>query len=320
MKLLIFVLLGIGMTLTSSAQELRIKSCTLVANDLSASVNEVKDLNGEACVLVKIPFPVPCVHFIGDGLIETQYKNSEYWVYISSRLTEFTMKVNGYDDMQVRLLDYGSGEFKAKQTYSLQLDIPNSFVDVFCNKSTVEELLDIASNECMTEEQSFVLYLKTAMRGNSEGQYKTGICYECGIGISRNIDKAIFWYKKAFAQGSVDAALSLAMIFIDNEKMDFPMGIKLLEYCAEKGNHDAEVILGEFYLLGIGVNAESKKACKLYENAAKGGSVEGAVSLGEYLEFERQDVKTAISWYKKAAAANNEDAIEHLKRLGQWKE
>ena len=54
MNRILFFIFSLFLSLGTFAQELNVKSSTLASNDLSASVNEVKDLNGEACALVKV--------------------------------------------------------------------------------------------------------------------------------------------------------------------------------------------------------------------------------------------------------------------------
>ncbi|PKK62195.1 kinase-like protein [Rhizophagus irregularis] len=52
---------------------------------------------------------------------------------------------------------------------------------------------------------SFELYQKAADLGNSSAQYNLAIMYENGEVTVKNIDKAIYWYKKSAGQGDQDA-------------------------------------------------------------------------------------------------------------------
>jgi hypothetical protein len=53
------------------------------ANDLSASTYERKDLNGQACALVKVQLAAYGAKFEGNVIGEVAYKTGEYWVYMT---------------------------------------------------------------------------------------------------------------------------------------------------------------------------------------------------------------------------------------------
>lgn len=44
-------------------------------------------------------------------------------------------------------------------------------------------------------------YLRSAELGNPETQYKIATCYESGIGVKKDLDKALYWYQQAAEQG-----------------------------------------------------------------------------------------------------------------------
>ena len=51
------------------------------------------------------------------------------------------------------------------------------------------------------KQKAFELYQKAANLGHSFAQNNLALMYEDGDGIAKNIDQAIFWYKKAVEQG-----------------------------------------------------------------------------------------------------------------------
>ncbi|EXX73868.1 hypothetical protein RirG_056420 [Rhizophagus irregularis DAOM 197198w] len=58
---------------------------------------------------------------------------------------------------------------------------------------------------CYKNGFAFELYQKAADLGNSLAQYNLATMYEYEEGIIKNIDKAIYWYKKSAEQGVQEA-------------------------------------------------------------------------------------------------------------------
>ena len=56
MKRIVYLIFCLLVCLGSSAQELKVKSFSLVATDISAQTQPRKDLNDEPCALVKVQF------------------------------------------------------------------------------------------------------------------------------------------------------------------------------------------------------------------------------------------------------------------------
>lgn len=53
-------------------------------------------------------------------------------------------------------------------------------------------------------------YQEEAELGNVKAQFKLAWCYEKGVGVKRDVDAAVRWYRKAAAQG--DAAAQTALV------------------------------------------------------------------------------------------------------------
>jgi len=77
---------------------------------------------------------------------------------------------------------------------------------------------------------------------------------------------------------------------------------------AQSGDLDAQTLLGEMYLDGIGVSENYEKAFKWLSSAAQKGDSQAAYLLGNMYEnglYVREDVTKAVAWYKKAAAGGD---------------
>ncbi len=73
---------------------------------------------------------------------------------------------------------------------------------------------------------------------------------------------------------------------------------------AKNGDIDAQTLLGEMYLDGIGVERDSQKAFYWLVRAAKQKDAQAEYLLGYMYEhgiFVSEDITKAVSWYKKAA-------------------
>ena len=55
------------------------------------------------------------------------------------------------------------------------------------------------------ERKTFELYQKAANLGNDMAQFNLATMYEYGDGIKKDMNQAIYWYKKSAEQGDEDA-------------------------------------------------------------------------------------------------------------------
>ncbi|WP_010300534.1 tetratricopeptide repeat protein [Kurthia senegalensis] len=61
-------------------------------------------------------------------------------------------------------------------------------------------------------EEAFAFYMQAARGQDVEGEYNVGFCFEEGIGIEQNKEKAIYWLKRAALQGDDLAKQRLALL------------------------------------------------------------------------------------------------------------
>ena len=67
----------------------------------------------------------------------------------------------------------------------------------------------------VNENDDFVYDLSLATQGISVSQYNTGVNYSIGSGISKDLEKAVYWYQRAHEQGHSKAPFNIAIIYID---------------------------------------------------------------------------------------------------------
>lgn len=107
---------------------------------------------------------------------------------------------------------------------------------------------------------------KSAQEGYDEAMLDIGLRYDGDDELSEDLDQAMEWYQKAYAQhGSVagDAAILIAMIYErkDQEEKAFEWYSK----GAEEGSEDAMYFLAQSYEYGAGVQANREKAIEWYQ-------------------------------------------------------
>ncbi len=95
-------------------------------------------------------------------------------------------------------------------------------LQIVAEKGDIEAQLLCAKNA--TSERKLVdqcsWYYKAANLGNAEAQKQLGDCYFYGIGISENLDQAIYWYKKAVEQNYLEAQFELAELYFNKHKLE----------------------------------------------------------------------------------------------------
>ncbi len=116
---------------------------------------------------------------------------------------------------------------------------------------------------------AFSFYLKAAELNLPDAQFKTGYCYEKGLGTKTNLDEAISWYQKASDQGSVQAKVVLGDYYYQRHEYETAAG--LYKYAAETGVRRAQIGLADCYKLSQGVPRDYVEALKWLILAADQG-------------------------------------------------
>lgn len=129
MKRIFLIILACWMMLSvASAQKLTVESMALAGNDISASQYERKDLNGQACALVKVLLASPGAVFEGNVIGDVAYKTGEYWVYMTEGSKELRIKHPQAQPVQAVFKDYGVEKLTSKTTYTLSVLLPQAAV------------------------------------------------------------------------------------------------------------------------------------------------------------------------------------------------
>lgn len=139
-----------------------------------------------------------------------------------------------------------------------------------------------------------------AKSGDPIAQLKLAVAYDAGIGIERNIQKAITWYEKSAEQGNAEAQNSLGGIYQagDGVSQDSKEAVKWFAKAAEQNHPYAQNSLAIRYLSGQGVKKDIVKALYWYEESASNGNIYAFRNLGQIYSTGERVEKNYVEAYK----------------------
>ena len=170
-------------------------------------------------------------------------------------------------------LGYKKATIKLAETIPQQQGIIRE-AEVLLEKADLETFAGVISSD------SF--YQRVVEKGNGDAMYNLGRCYKKGLGVPKNIQKAIELYERAVELGNAAAMNNLGYCYNNGEGVtkDLEKAIELYERAAELGNARAMNNLGYCYYNGEGVTKDIQKAVELYERAVELGDAQAMFNLG----------------------------------------
>ena len=126
MKRSLFFIFGILLCLGIYSQELKVKSFTLAATDISAQTQPRKDLNDEPCALVKVQFVGDILDVEGNVIKPLVKKGNETWAYMTHGSQQMKVLTKDYLPIMVDFSNYGISQVGKNKTYVLVLIKPAS--------------------------------------------------------------------------------------------------------------------------------------------------------------------------------------------------
>ena len=96
-----------------------------------------------------------------------------------------------------------------------------------------------------------------------------------------NYTEAVKWFRKAAERGDADAQFMLGTFYENGEGVpqDYQEAVKWYRKAAEQGNADAQFLLGGLYATGQGVPQDDAEAVKWLRKAAEQGHAEAELML-----------------------------------------
>ncbi len=126
MKKLYLILLSVFALLnTAVAQKLSVESFVLAPTDITAQTEGRKDLNGDACALVKISFVGDVADVEGNVIKPLVKRNNETWAFMTQESRQMKVITKDYLPLMVTFGDYEIEKLQSNRTYVLTLTKPS---------------------------------------------------------------------------------------------------------------------------------------------------------------------------------------------------
>jgi len=156
-------------------------------------------------------------------------------------------------------------------------------------------------NSMKVTKKQFAEFTTQAEAGDLESQIKVADIYCFGWGVGEDKKKAIFWYKKAIDQGSVEALLNSEPCFTETLGYE---AVRFYRQLAENGNTEAQILLASLYEGGRCVPKNDAEAFRLRMQAAELNNGYACRLVGASLvsgDDVGKNVEEGIRWLLKVA-------------------
>jgi len=164
---------------------------------------------------------------------------------------------------------------------------------------------------------------QSAKLNNSRGQVEYGNCYKFGEGREQDVEKAVYWYKKAADSGETQGQFLLGALYLlhKNYKEYRKEGLDLVTKAWSAKHADAGFLIGVSYYQGIVNQANYSKALEYFQLSGELGSIQSQIVMHEIytkgLYKQAPDSKKAEFWKKKVLGNEryqvNEGFINNMK-------
>lgn len=124
---------------------------------------------------------------------------------------------------------------------------------------TYDEGLGVTKNL----QKAYEYYVKGAEGGNSTCMFNLGVDYQYGYYVQKDLNKAEEWFKKAYEAGNRYAPSGLGNLYYRDLK-DYDKAFYYYKQLADKGDNYGELMVGECYEYGRGVERDLHEAKNWY--------------------------------------------------------
>lgn len=163
------------------------------------------------------------------------------------------------------------------------------------------------------DDTQFKKALARAEAGNAEAQVSVAEMYFLGRGVGRDPKAATLWFERAANAGSPHAQLNLARLLF--EAQEHTKAAKWFRKAAAQGEVEAMTSLGAIHLRGLGVPRDGKAGIAWFSKAAALGDPQTQVELAIILiegMADYPDPKAGLVWLRRAGLQGYGDALRRL--------
>lgn len=131
----------------------------------------------------------------------------------------------------------------------------------------------------ISPEHIFQLLNESVKDGDYNSIQDLAYCYEKGIGVIQDTDKAISLYRDSMRLGDAGSALAFARMQLNLEFPNYVEAFKALNFAYNNKKPEAANALGYLYMEGLGVRQNKGKGIQLMEEAAEKGDLTAIENL-----------------------------------------
>jgi len=161
---------------------------------------------------------------------------------------------------------------------------------------------------------AFELLKQAADRGLPRAQRALAELYRDGLGVQKNMEEAVVWFRRSANGGDGRAQAILAGLYGSGQGVERneKESVKWYKKSAESGDSLGQLSLGILYANGRGVRQDALAALKWYRLSAEQGVPLAQFALGSLYEKGfgkvRPDPAEAVLWYTRALQQGFEGA------------
>ena len=135
-----------------------------------------------------------------------------------------------------------------------------------------------------------------ALKGDPDAQFNLGQAYKMGRGVKADLNVAIDWYKRAAAQGHLQAADSYGHLLHYRNRI--PEALPYLQASADRGDPRAQYLLGTELFNGVHIAKDWVRAYALMTRASSAGMAPASRSLAQmdqYIPLDQRQQATVLA-------------------------
>jgi uncharacterized protein len=135
-----------------------------------------------------------------------------------------------------------------------------------------------------------------ALKGDADAQFNMGQAYKMGRGVKADLAVALDWYRKAAAQGHLQAADSYGHLLHYQNKI--PESLPYLQASADRGDPRAQYLLATELFNGVHIEKDWVRAYALMTRASSAGMAPASRSLAQmdqFIPLEQRQAATVLA-------------------------
>lgn len=135
-----------------------------------------------------------------------------------------------------------------------------------------------------------------AIKGDADAQFNMGQAYKMGRGVKTDLNVALDWYRKAAAQGHLQAADSYGHLL--HYQGNVPESLPYLQASSDRGDPRAQYLLATELFNGVHIQKDWVRAYALMTRASSAGMTPASRSLAQmdqFIPLEQRQAATVLA-------------------------